>query len=108
MGPPHRHDLLTAIDRPSPVKVELLTGREKGARIVRRGIALSGLESKQISDKDHGQFSRECDGKEKLSFHEMVSSWPPEVMREIAALVLLECGGTDVSMATTITIRRIR
>jgi hypothetical protein len=38
----------------------------------------------------------------------MVSSWPPEVMREIAALVLLECGGTDVSMATTITIRRIR
>jgi hypothetical protein len=103
LDPTGRADLLTTIE-PSPAKARLLTDREKGARLVRRGIALSGLASKQISEKDHGQFSRECDGQEKLSFHEMVATWPPAVMREIA-LLLLERAGAEV--VTTITVRRI-
>jgi len=103
VDPARRADLLTTLERPVPAPRDGLTGREQGARIVRRGIALSGLIPKQISDKNHGQFSRECDGKEKLSFHEMVATWPPAVLREIA-LLLLEAGGADVS--TVVTMRR--
>jgi len=92
------------VTMPSPATSRgLLPDPEKGARLVRRGIALSGLQSKQITDKDHGQFSRECDGKEKLSFHEMVATWPRAVLREIG-LLLLEGGGADVE--TVVTIRR--
>src|SRR2546430_2082175 len=95
VDPARRAALLTSVDSPSPAKADLLTDREKAAHLVRRGIALSGYDAKQISDKDHGQFSREVDGKEKLSFHEMVATWPPEVLREIA-LLLLVLAGADV------------
>lgn len=105
LDPTARAALLTDVDRPTMATAELLTGREKAARLVRRGIARSGLDAKQISGKDHGQFSRECDGKEKLSFHEMVERWPRAVLREIALELLVEAGGADVQ--TVITIRRV-
>jgi hypothetical protein len=95
---------LTNVDRPSPAKADLLTARERAARIVRQAIARSGHLPKEIADKDHGQFSRECDGKEKLSFHEMVAEWPADVWRELLPLIALEvCPGKfEVERAITI------
>lgn len=96
MTQPRLNSLLTNVDRPSPAKARLLTQREKrakAARMVRLAITRSDLKLQAVSDKDHGQMSREIDDKEKLSFHEMVASWPPAVWRELIALLALEFGG---------------
>lgn len=106
IDPAQRADLLTAVDRPSPAKAHLLTAREKreqAGRIVRLAIARSDLKFQAVSDKDHGQLSREIDDKEKLSFHEMFATWPPAVWRELIALLAVEFGG---AVETTISIRR--
>jgi hypothetical protein len=97
VDPARRDQLLTTVDRPAPAKVAVLTPREKrdrAAQIVRLAIARSDLKYQAVSDKDHGQLSREIDDKEKLSFHEMVATWPPSVWRELIALLAVEFGGT--------------
>lgn len=107
VDPNRRTDLLTTVDRPSPAKAQLLTAGEKrhrAGRLVRLAIVRSDLKFQAVSDKDHGQLSREIDDKEKLSFHEMFATWPPAVWHELIALLALEFGG-DVT--TAITIRRI-
>jgi hypothetical protein len=98
-----RADLLTTVDRPSPVKATLLTPREKrhrAGRLVRLAITRSDLKFQAVSEKDHGQLSREIDDKEKLSFHEMFATWPPAVWRELIALLALEFGA-EVSRVIT-------
>lgn len=103
-----RASLLTDVERPSPAKAGLLTRRESvgpGPQIVRMGITKSGLLLKQVTEKDHGQASREIDGKEKLDFHEMIATWPPEVWCELLPLIALEvCPGRFV-VERTIAIR---
>jgi hypothetical protein len=97
LDPKHRDQLLTTVDRPTPAKVSVLTPREKrdrAAQVVRLAIVRSDLKFQAVSDKDHGQLSREIDDKEKLSFHEMFATWPPSVWRELIALLALEFGGT--------------
>lgn len=92
-----RAALLTKVDRPSPAHAHLLTRcekRAKAARIVRLAITRSDLKLAAVSDKDHGQLSRELDDKEKLSFHEMFATWPPEVWRQLIALLAVEFGGS--------------
>lgn len=99
--------LLTTIDRPSPAKVQRLTPGEKrhrAGRLVRLAILRSDLKYQAVSEKDHGQLSREIDDKEKLSFHEMFATWPPEVWLELIALLAKEFGG-DVQ--TVITLRKV-
>jgi len=94
---PDRAALLTTVDRPAPAKAALLTRREKrdrAASIVRLAIVRTDLKYQAVSDKDHGQLSREIDDKEKLSFHEMFATWPPSVWRELIALLAVEFGGT--------------
>lgn len=96
VDPTRRAELLTTVDRPSPAKVVVLTPREKrdqAARMVRLAIVRSDLKFHAVSDKDHGQLSREIDDKEKLSFHEMVATWPPEVWIELIALLAKHFGG---------------
>jgi hypothetical protein len=107
VDPARAAELLTTVDRPSPAKASLLTlgeKRHRAGRLVRLAIVRSDLKFQAVSDKDHGQLSREIDDKEKLSFHEMYATWPPEVWRELIALLAAEFGG-DVQ--TVITIRRI-
>jgi len=103
MDPERRADLLTTVDRPTPAKATLLTAREKRVRaghLVRLAIRRSDLKFAAVSDKDHGQLSREIDDKEKLSFHEMVATWPPAVWRELIPILALEFGG-DVQRVIT-------
>jgi len=103
VDPARRADLLTSLDRPSPVKVRLLTAGEKrhrAGRLVRLAITRSDLKYAAVSDKDHGQLSREIDDKEKLSFHDMFATWPPAVWRELIALLAVEFGG-DVTRVIT-------
>lgn len=102
-----RSDLLTTLDRPSPVKAGLLTAREKGPRIVRAAMSRSGLLLKEITDKDHGQASRECDGKEKLDFHEMVATWPAAVWVELLPLIALAVCPGQFTVERTIAIKEI-
>lgn len=104
VDPTRRTDLLTSLDRPSPVKVAILTPGEKrhrAGRLVRLAITRSDLKFQAVSEKDHGQMSREIDDKEKLSFHEMFATWPPAVWRELIALLAVEFGG-EVSRVITI------
>ena len=97
--------LLTAVDRPSPAKAQLLTAREKGPQIIRAAIARSGLLLKQITDKDHGQASREIDAKEKLDFHEMVEAWPVEVWKELLPLLAVSVCGDAFEVERAVTIK---
>lgn len=104
VDPTRRDALLTTIDRPTPATVRGLTTREKrdrAAQIVRLAIARSDLKYAAVSDKDHGQLSREIDDKERLSFHDMVATWPPAVWRELIPLLALEFGG-DVARVITL------
>jgi len=103
VDPARRADLLTAVDRPSPAKAHLLTPREKrhrAGRIVRLAITRSDLKFAAVSEKDHGQLSREIDDKEKLSFHEMFATWPAVVWLELIALLAVEFGGTSKRVIT--------
>ena len=93
--PTRRADLLTSVDRPSPAKAHLLTPgekRDKAGRMVRLAIARSDLKFQAVSEKDHGQLSRELDDKERLSFHEMFATWPPAVWHELIPLLAAEFG----------------
>ncbi len=104
VDPTRRADLLTTVDRPSPAKAALLTPGEKrhrAGRLVRLAITRSDLKFQAVSDKDHGQLSREIDDKEKLSFHDMFATWPPAVWRELIALLAVEFGG-DVRIVVTL------
>jgi len=103
VDPARRTELLTTVERPAPAKARLLTAREKrdtASRIVRLAIARSDLKYAAVSDKDHGQLSREIDDVEKLSFHEMVATWPPAVWRELLPLLALHFGGTSARVVT--------
>jgi len=96
VDPTRRADRLTTVERPSSAKAQLLTAREKrdrAGRIVRLAIRRSDLKYQAVSDKDHGQLSREIDDKEKLSFHDMFATWPPAVWRELIPILALEFGG---------------
>jgi len=106
MDATRRAELLTTVDRAAPVKASILTDGEKRAhagRMLRRAISSSDLKYAAVSDKDHAQLSREIDGKEKLSFHEMVACWPPAVWVELLPILAVHFGG-DVE--TTIRFRR--
>jgi len=97
VDPSRPADLLTTVERPSPVKVDGLTAGEKrhrAGRLVRLAITRSDLKFQAVSAKDHGQLSREIDDKEKLSFHDMFATWPPAVWRELLPLLVAEFGGT--------------
>jgi len=96
VDPTGRAGLLTTVDRPSPAKAQLLTPGEKrhrAGRLVRLAIVRSDLKFQAVSEKDHGQLSREIDGKEKLCFHDMFATWPPAVWLELIALLAEEFGG---------------
>lgn len=92
---PSRAGLLTRVESTKkPTAKVILTPREKSPRLVRKAISKSGLLLKEITDKDHGQASREIDAKEKLDFHEMVEKWPAEVWCELIPILALEtCPG---------------
>lgn len=103
-----RQALLTNVDRPSPARAGLLTRRENvgpGPQIARAAITKSGLLLKQVTEKDHGQASREIDGKEKLDFHEMIATWPPEVWCELLPLIALEVCPGRFTVERTVAIR---
>lgn len=104
MDPERKAELLTTVDRATPVKVVTLTPgekRQRAGRLIRLAIARSDLKYQAVSGKDHGQLSREIDDKEKLSFHEMFADWPPAVWHELLALLVVEFGG-DVSRVMTL------
>lgn len=101
-----RLSLLNSVETPSPLKVSVLTTREKreeAAGILRVAIARSDLKLNAVSDKDHGQLSREIDDKEKLSFHEMYATWPKAVWRELIPELAAKFG---FSVKTTIELEK--
>lgn len=98
---------LTNSAKPSPAHAGLLTRRERGSRMVRAGISRSGLLLKEITDKDHGQASREIDGKEKLDFYEMVEKWPAAVWVELLPLIALEVCPGQFRVVRSLTIETI-
>jgi hypothetical protein len=99
VDPEDRLRHLTSLERPSPALLTAGEKRHRAGRLVRLAIARSDLKFQAVSDKDHGQLSRELDDKEKLSFHEMCT-WPPAVWRELLPLLILEFGGTSARVMT--------
>jgi len=104
---PRCADLLQSLERPHCAKAKLdLNQVEKAAALLRAAIRRSGHLEK-VCGNDAGQLSRKLDGKEKLWFHEMVATWPPDVWCELLVVLANTVCAGHFSVERSVVIREI-
>jgi len=103
-----RADLLDSLERPKCAKAKPdLKELEKAAQILKAAIDRSGYLQKQCGNHGEAQIARQIDGKEKLWFHEMVATWPPEVWRELLIVLAQTVCQGRFTVERTLVIREI-
>jgi hypothetical protein len=93
----HRADLLNSLPSPRMAQAKPdLNFLQKGARLVRRAIARSGLSQKEamaaLGVEHESQFSEMLDGKQKLWIHRLLAPEAAPIWKELIVLAALEAG----------------